>query len=229
MKKVILFVFIASSSYAFELGFDTINTGETKELYVNSGSDTVHFDSARIDLIKSNNHQYHLTLVSYFTDNASGNPTRDFFEGFYFFNYGEFHTGDGNGNNFQLQLRPDETVLLELEGFDYQVFGIIPENGPAPLTPSQPMQAKMIFFTNKGSDSIIINGMQTNQPNSSAVDNGIKYIGRPKAGQTEYYTINGKRVNLSSGKKALLSNGIGITLEKYPNGRVVYKNSLSTH
>ena len=227
MKTAILVIFIISSSFALELSIDTLSTGEIEVLYINSGSDTVRFDSARVDLIKSENNQYHLGLVSYFTDNATGNPARNS-EGFHFFNYGEFYMGDNNVNNFQLQLRPGEIISLELEGFDYQVFGIIPENGPAPLVPPQPMQAKMVFFTNKGIDSIIINGMQTNQPRSDAVVNRTMHVRRPKTGLTEYYTINGKRVKFTSRKKTILPNGIGITVEKHPDGKILYGKRLST-
>ena len=227
MKTTILFIFIVTSSIALELKIDTLNTGETKKLYINSGSDTVHFDSARVDLIKSKNSQYHLGLVSYFTDNATGNPTRNS-KGFYFFNYGDFHIGDNSVNNFQLQLSPDETVSLHLEGFDYQVYGILPENGPAPLNPPQPMEAKIVFFTNKGIDSIIIHGMQTNQPRPDGVLNAKMHIRMPKAGLTEYYTINGKQVDLSLRKKTRLPSSVCITSEKYPDGRVIYKKSLMT-
>lgn len=226
MKKFLLFIFTISSSYAFELSIDTLNTGETKELYSNSGIDTVRFDSARVDLIKSGNNQYHLGLVSYFTDNATSEPTRNN-KGFYFYNYGEFHMGDNNVNNFQLQLELDETISLEVEGFDYQVYGIIPESGPAPLEPPQPMQAKMVFYTNKGSDSIIINGMQTNQPRTNAIVNRKLHVRRPAAGRTAHFTINGKLINIPSLKDISRTGGVVISSGKNPDGSTVFRKSLT--
>jgi hypothetical protein len=231
MKNTIMFLLLTSSSFAFELSFDTINAGvyqpyvagESKTLYVNAGSDTIHFDSVRVDLIKSETGQYQMGPISCsFTDVME--------KVFYFCNYDtDLGLGD-NLNDFKFDLGPNETVIVKLEGFDYQLFGIIPEAGPAPLNPPKPMQAKMVFFTNKGIDSIIINGTQTNQPRSNAVISSPKYIRRTTNGQAEYkyYTINGKLVNSSSIKKTGMANGIGITSEKYPDGRVVYKKSLLT-
>ena len=234
MKNTItlLILLLSFSSNAFELGFDTINAsvfqplyvaGETKTLYVNSSSDTVRFDSARVDLIKSENNHCEILLVGGATDET-------FFTPFYFSTYGEY-AGDFQDklNTFRFELKPGKTLTIQVEGFDYRLFDIIPENPPGlkSLKPPKPLQAKMTFFTNKGCDSIIINGMQTNQPSgSNTILNRHKPVGAINNEQTEYYTISGKRINLSSIKESTLSNGIGITVEKSTDGSVSCKKSL---
>ncbi|MGE5670604.1 MAG: hypothetical protein ACM31E_04115 [Fibrobacterota bacterium] len=226
MKKASMFLllFFVSSSYAFDLSIDTINTGEKRPLYVNSNIDTIRFDSAKVELIKSEFDQYQIELACFFTNNTTGKPTGANSKGFHFWNHGNI---DSNVNKFKLELGPNETVSLKIEGYDYCLV-CIPENVQMLNSPN-PLQAKMFFFTNKGVDSIIINGMQTNQPIPNAVIHGQKYNKKVSNGQNEYYTINGRLLNFPSVKKAAPSNVIGIAIEKYPDRSVISKKNLLTH
>jgi hypothetical protein len=222
--NMFLLLFFVSSSYTFELSIDTTKTGEKKPLCVNTDSDTIRFDSARVELIKGEINQYQIELACFFTNNATGDPTGANSKGFHFWNHGNI---DSNVNKFKLELGPNETLSLKVEGYDYCLV-CIPENEQT-LNPPKPLQAKMFFFTNKGVDSIIINGMQTNQPIPNAVINGQKYDRKVSNVQNEYYTINGRLISLPSVKKTTLSNVIGIAIEKYQDRSVNSKKRLLTH
>ena len=91
------------------------------------------------------------------------------------------------------------------------------------------MQVKMVLFSNRGKDSIIINGMQTEGPLSSEIVNRGQYVGKSARVERKFYSINGRRITPPSKKGTVRYNGVGIVAEKSSGGKITYKKALLKH
>lgn len=214
MKKSILIMFLVSSSFAFDLGLDTINVEESLIIHNTSASDSLRLDSAVIDLIQSDINQYQLIIIC---------PS----ESFYLSNHVSIH-GDGSLDEFQLEIAPNDSIVMYIEGLDYCLLGCIPED-TGPVIPPKPMIAKMTVFSNRGKDSIIINGMQTCQPLLNKVSDKKRHVGQSKKTEKYFYAINGRLIRLHSTRKHTHCDGIVIAAEKFNGGKTVYLKKLPLH
>lgn len=214
MKFLSVLFLLVSSSAAIELNIDTLLVQNKTLFFNNTSSTTVLFDSARFELIKGEINQCQLKLSCFIPNKP---------ENFFFFST---YYALPEQNMFSLEVRPYDTVFINIETLDYCA-ACIPEY-VIYLSEPLPIQAKLVFFTNIGIDSIYINGFQRSAPISLVTNK--KYPNFPKRTEHNFssFAIDGRkehRNNVFEDKTR--SNGMYIYTKRSSNGIFTSKKSIT--
>jgi len=204
MKLGFILIFITTTIYSFELQVDTIKDHEVKNVFVNNDSTSVKIDSVEVLLLRSLSDQYQLKIGCRWGSNQ---------ELFYLYTY---ETVPGHGiETFHFTLEPDDTLKIHIEGFDYCI-QCIGEDLKA-VAPT-PLVARMVFYTNTGIDSLIIEGTQTNISYLHVSEPFRKQIITESEKKPSIFTIQGKKIGCNY---IQIKHAAGIIVLKDKYARIV--------
>jgi hypothetical protein len=211
MKKCLMALLMATSSFALEMKLDTLNNSDNKLIYVNTYEDSVYFDSASVKLIKAEVTAFQLNFDCYLGDKHKEIIYSSFLppNPAYYFKFG---------------IKKGDSIIVKNVDLDFCI-ACIPEMPFA--NPPKPMQAQMTFYSNKGIDSIIINGFQTRLSSTNiGRRQNLNEPAKISSPGLDYYTLSGKRLSQKNCMKNADMPSIIITSERAGDRMKIQRRSM---